>query len=481
LGLMINPKQQLWLWGPLPGRPYLESIFLAFMRGMRKYAGTVWPETVLSFWQDKMLWINPEHDLFIVGQQVFRKCILSNAYRKALYRKFNNTRKALTQTESILVARDLNKLSEVEFVALFRRYTLQVEYFWQVAIIPELAGLGGEILVKNIAKKYFKPNEFTTNLEIISAPRTRSFYQKAERELYKIPLLPPKKRNLALKNFQKHYFWLSNNFLHIVELPVSHFKRRLKAIVPTSREARRKLKAEASTFLLRKQRFSKLVNGLTLNQSERLIIDGFAQCLSWQDLRKAYVMRMNHYRCKLLQELARRHKISFVKLQYMLYDEVVNYLVSGNIPQDIGKRLKDVTFLISEKKFKVVTGKLAQAVRNRYVNKSDPENSTIYGQVVSRGQGVVRGQVFLVDKLADIQHFPKKAILVTSMTSPDYIVAMRRAVAIVTDAGGLTSHAAILSRELGIPCVVGTKVATKVLKDGDRVEVDATKGIVRKL
>jgi len=56
---------------------------------------------------------------------------------------------------------------------------------------------------------------------------------------------------------------------------------------------------------------------------------------------------------------------------------------------------------------------------------------------------------------------------------------MQKAVAVVTEEGGLTSHAAITSRELGIPCIVGTKIATKILKDGDRVEVNATKGIVK--
>ena len=58
---------------------------------------------------------------------------------------------------------------------------------------------------------------------------------------------------------------------------------------------------------------------------------------------------------------------------------------------------------------------------------------------------------------------------------------MKKAAAIVTDEGGITSHAAIVSRELGIPCVIGTKFATKVFKDGDLIEVDADKGIVRKI
>jgi len=72
-------------------------------------------------------------------------------------------------------------------------------------------------------------------------------------------------------------------------------------------------------------------------------------------------------------------------------------------------------------------------------------------------------------------------IIIAPMTSPDYVVGMRKAAAIVTDEGGITCHAAIVARELKVPCLVGTKKATKVFHDGDLVEVDATKGIVRKV
>jgi pyruvate,water dikinase len=72
-------------------------------------------------------------------------------------------------------------------------------------------------------------------------------------------------------------------------------------------------------------------------------------------------------------------------------------------------------------------------------------------------------------------------ILVATMSTPDFLPAMMRAAAFVTDIGGITSHAAIVSREMGKPCVIGTKMATKVLKDGDLIEVDATKGVVRKI
>jgi len=71
------------------------------------------------------------------------------------------------------------------------------------------------------------------------------------------------------------------------------------------------------------------------------------------------------------------------------------------------------------------------------------------------------------------------AILVTPMTRPDLVPYMQKAAAYVTDEGGITCHAAIIARELKKPCVIGTKVATQVLHDGDLVEVDARSGVVR--
>ena len=72
-------------------------------------------------------------------------------------------------------------------------------------------------------------------------------------------------------------------------------------------------------------------------------------------------------------------------------------------------------------------------------------------------------------------------VLITSMTTPDFVPLMQKACAIVTDIGGLLCHAVIMSRELGKPCVIGTKIATQVFKDGDMVEVDADKGVVRRI
>jgi phosphoenolpyruvate synthase/pyruvate phosphate dikinase len=94
-------------------------------------------------------------------------------------------------------------------------------------------------------------------------------------------------------------------------------------------------------------------------------------------------------------------------------------------------------------------------------------------------KGKARGMVKIVLDRADVEKLCDGDILVTPMTTPNLISAMKKAVAFVTDEGGITCHAAIVARELKKPCIIGTKIATKVLKDGDLVEVDAENGVVK--
>lgn len=94
----------------------------------------------------------------------------------------------------------------------------------------------------------------------------------------------------------------------------------------------------------------------------------------------------------------------------------------------------------------------------------------------SASPGIAYGPVSRITSLEHLEEVKDGNILVTTMTSPDFVPAMKRAAGIITDKGGQTSHAAIVSRELGVPAVVGTKNATKVLKTGDKVTLDGSTG-----
>jgi len=94
--------------------------------------------------------------------------------------------------------------------------------------------------------------------------------------------------------------------------------------------------------------------------------------------------------------------------------------------------------------------------------------------------GTASGVVVIINNPKEIERAQKGQILVTSMTTPDFVPAMKKVNGIVTDKGGQTSHAAIVSRELGVPCVVGTKIATKMFKEGDIITINGTTGEIWK-
>jgi phosphohistidine swiveling domain-containing protein len=111
------------------------------------------------------------------------------------------------------------------------------------------------------------------------------------------------------------------------------------------------------------------------------------------------------------------------------------------------------------------------------------------GEKAEQGATSVKGQIAFKGKCQGVAHILRRRdqvgeikegdILISPMTTPDFLPAMQKAIAFVTDEGGITCHAAIVAREMKKPCVIGTKVATQVFKDGDLIEVDAETGVVR--
>ncbi len=146
--------------------------------------------------------------------------------------------------------------------------------------------------------------------------------------------------------------------------------------------------------------------------------------------------------------------------------------------EKVNKRLDG--FIYFQRKFYFTPWDKFLAKHNLVViNEEQIKNvSEIKGQV-AHGRGSLKGKVMIIMNTEEVARFRQGMVLVTPMTSPEYLPAMKKAKAIITDEGGITSHAAIVARELKKPCIIGTKVATKVLKDGDVVEVDAVKGDIK--
>jgi len=180
--------------------------------------------------------------------------------------------------------------------------------------------------------------------------------------------------------------------------------------------------------------------------------------------------------------LAKRMNVPYSQWNHLTSEEIINVLEGKIEIKDLDERDKGYAYLMENGVAKMVFGEEGKEISDwidNNVGVVDTDVSEFKGHPAF--PGVVKGKARIAMLAKDSHKLEQGEILVCSMTSPDYVPAMKKAIAIVTDEGGLLSHASIVSRELGKPCIVGTKIGTKVLKDGDLVEVDANNGIVRKI
>lgn len=181
----------------------------------------------------------------------------------------------------------------------------------------------------------------------------------------------------------------------------------------------------------------------------------------------------------ILRESAKRLDLTLKEMRFMLPLEIGTALLTGKVSRiALKERTKFCAYFVEKGFDKIYIGQQAK----KLAKQAEPEvieTSELKGQTGCIGKA--RGKVRIVIRPKDMKKMNKGDILVSIATDPDIVPAMKKAAAIVTEQGGVTSHAAIVSRELNVPCVIGTKIATKVLKDGDMVEVDATRGVVKKL
>jgi phosphohistidine swiveling domain-containing protein len=182
--------------------------------------------------------------------------------------------------------------------------------------------------------------------------------------------------------------------------------------------------------------------------------------------------------CPTVKELGKKYNLTWDEILLFDYQEVINLNDKGILPKNFKERVNGFGKIIENREGRIITGNQLKEYLNKFIQKVDNDIVEFKGTVASKG-GIVKGIARVVEESKYISKMNKGEILVANETTPDYVVGMKIAGAIITNQGGITSHAAITSREMGIPCIIGTKIATKVLKDGDLVEVDAERGIVK--
>jgi phosphoenolpyruvate synthase/pyruvate phosphate dikinase len=189
------------------------------------------------------------------------------------------------------------------------------------------------------------------------------------------------------------------------------------------------------------------------------------------DLRKELQMKSSYAFHKMINIISKEKNISIEDLDWLMPEELFNLDLSK-----IKERQKCMFFEV-DKKTKIYYNEEAIKKGNELLD----VNLENFVKWRCAFEGNVKGIARVCKGVQEAAKIKKGEILITGMTMPDYVPYMKIASAIVTNEGGITCHAAIISRELKIPCVVGTVHATEIFKTGDLIEVDANKGLVRKI
>lgn len=176
------------------------------------------------------------------------------------------------------------------------------------------------------------------------------------------------------------------------------------------------------------------------------------------------------------EEFAKRMNISQEDFFYLTPDEIESFFKTKQPDANEIHQRKMATVVFTDvSKTLVVSGEKALNFFNKIYQRPEKNQSeSLQGTCASVGQA--QGTVHILHSAADMVNFKQGEILVADSTCIDYVPAMRKAAAVVTELGGITSHAAIVSRELGIPCIVGVPNVHLILKNGQRIAIDANNG-----
>ncbi len=282
-----------------------------------------------------------------------------------------------------------------------------------------------------------------------------------------------------LKHAKKYSAYFFNTYSYNAAINYLRRKHDQSSITEVNRE----VKEIYSRQIQMKKKWNKLSHELSselLDFSkvlQKISVDRFELKEGWQG---AEFLALN-----LFIEISRRIGITIEEFFYGYGKEDIEaFLLKGEKLSDaeVRNRKKAIFTKIIDEKRTFISGDEAFNKIQSLLNDNTSTRKTVKGMPVQSGIAIGNVRVLLVEDITSFakvaKYFKKGEILVTTMTSPNIIALMKDAGGIVTNEGGICSHAAIVSRELGKPCVVGTENATRVFKTGDRVLLDANKGIV---
>ena len=406
-----------------------------------------------------------------------------------------------TQLKSLRIAQNiisqpLQKLSWLELGQQWRKWDeAHLQHFlkpiWIPFIVEPLLSVDAKNILENLENKNGRQTKLQEDFEIVFGPDKSNAISQERYELLKMALniksgkLKGSRLSEACKKHADKFGFIP--CYDVIDTPWDgeYFYKQVRLL---SKESRSSLQVEIKKFEQvyknRVKAFKKLLVALKPNKYQKELLQMAHDLTFIKDERDDYRRRQSFTIRPLFAELARRFNLPPRAPLYLIKSEMEQWFKTGKLPvnkKELLQRMKGYCLVINNgSSVSIYSGvKMRQFIKSQKFTGQGSESAKITGLVGN--SGVVKGRVCVVYTKHDLKKIKKDSVLVAVTTNPDYVPAMRLCKAFVTDEGGVTCHAAIVAREMKKPCIIGTKVATKVFKDGDLVEVDADKGVVKRL
>ena len=407
-----------------------------------------------------------EDDLKRIWKIVKNKIRKDRKYLEKIANSYFETFKRHEKFFSLLDIPGLRIIDERNLIRIFKRCAEAMSDSVGVAHIVDSVGIEiekefkGELfqLLKDKSKFNYYAAELTRPLEL-------SFLAEEENELLKIKKAENKKEKL--ESHARKYAWLQNSYAGPKKLDANFFKDKMRSLpnVP-HRPGLSK---------------NKIIKELDLKKSIIGMINIIDFSTVWQDRRKANILKTIGYLGTMVKEIGRRANIRPELLYYMGQTDIKKISRISDIKKlkaDLIRRKSGSFFVCTDNSEVILYGREYRLLQEmKHKSGKETYNKELHGSTANIGTAI--GRVTICKGIESLAKVQTGDVLVSSMTRPEFMPALKKASAIITDEGGITSHAAIIARELNIPAIIGTKVATKVLKNGMLVEVKANHGIVR--
>jgi len=375
---------------------------------------------------------------------------------------------------------DLTKKSDKELLDLYKKYCKdykQIYSHYFVILTMENSVL--EFLDNFLTGKHLDEERQSSYLSILTTNTKAMFTKEEEKELLKIALDIQEEIDKRIKKHTGKYFWLTRDY----EDPIStegDFLKKLSKFVKTDEKVKEKFEEIENFYTTQEKKIKEIERELDIDDFHSKLFELMRDGIYLKELRKKLVSESLYYMDKLLIEIGRRYNLTLKQIRLLMVEEVEEMIKNKTNYSDLlDSRIELSVYFAENGKTKVFHGEEAEKIKNQVIAIPD-DIKELKGLAVSPGKA--KGPVKIVFDPVDISKVKPGDVMVTVQAVPSFTPAIKIASALIADGGtGITSHPATLAREAGIPGITGVKIATEVLKDGDIVEVDGDKGVVRKL